>query len=92
MIKTTSERSIMTSVGFRLRATVRRFTTSCAAIALAIGMAPNTSSAQVRMTVPAGVFTYQVRAIEAQANYAEASSGAFLRLGISIPTRSRYCS
>ncbi len=52
MIKTSNERSIMISVGFRLRATVRRFTISCAAIALAIGMAPNTSSAQVRMTVP----------------------------------------
>ena len=52
MIKTTSERGIMTSVGTRLRAAARGITAMGAVLALAIVVAPSTSAAQVRMTVP----------------------------------------
>ncbi len=52
MIKTTSERGIMTSVETRLRAAARWITAMGAVLALAIVVAPSTSAAQVRMTVP----------------------------------------
>ncbi len=52
MIKTTSERGIMTSVATRFRAAARGITAMGAVLALAIVVAPSTSAAQVRMTVP----------------------------------------
>ncbi len=52
MIKTTSERGIMTSAVTRLRAAARAITAVGPVLALAIVVAPSPSVAQVRMTVP----------------------------------------
>jgi imidazolonepropionase-like amidohydrolase len=52
MIKTTNERGTMNSIESRLRAAPQMSIAMGAVLALAIVVAPNTSVAQVRMTVP----------------------------------------
>jgi imidazolonepropionase-like amidohydrolase len=52
MIMSTSKRGIMTSEASRFRAAIRGLTAMCAALALSVAVAPSTTSAQVRMTVP----------------------------------------
>ena len=52
MIKTKSERGIMTSEATRIRAASRGLIAVCAVLALAVAVAPSESAGQVRMTVP----------------------------------------